>query len=203
MSSSLIQTNCSTVLSSSPIRPYSTYETDKLIASSPYSDHLLDLTTLDTASKDLAILLQELKTNEGHLDKPLCEAFNWSTLFSKISPNFPAKEFYIVAFRSRLAPLSVHSELIVKLHAHDKASHFEANKSGGLLKYWFSDPDYSGRNLSACIWTDRASALKASTLPQHAKAIEIVRSGVYEVWILERYKLNVESGKKWTIEKMQ
>ena len=148
-------------------------------------------------------MLQQLKTDEGHLDKPFSEAFNWSTTFSKMSPNFSAKEFHIVAFRSRLAPLSVNSELIVKLYAQDKASHFEANESGGLLKYWFSDPDSSGRNLSVCIWTDHDSALKASKLLQHAQAIEIVRSGVYEVWIVERYKLNVESGEKWTIEKMQ
>ena len=203
MSSNLIQTNCSTVLSNSPIISCSTYETGKFIASSSYLDHLLDLTTLDAASKELALLLQELKPNEGHLDKPFCEAFNWSTTFSKISHNFSSKEFYIVAFRSHLARLPIHSELIVKLHAQDKACHFEANESGGLLKYWFSDPDSNGRNLSACVWTDPDSALKASKLPQHGKAIEIIRSGVYEAWTVERYKLNVECGGKWTIETMQ
>jgi len=173
------------------------------MVSSPYPDHLLDLSTLDEPSQEMATLLQELHANKGYLDLPYEQAFNWSTILSKLSPNFPAAEYYIVVFRSCLALSSVNSELFVELHAHDKLSHLEANESGGLLKYWFGVPAADRRNLATCVWANRDWALKASRLPQHTKAMEIIWRGVYESWDVERYKLNVGGGKQWTISEFQ
>ncbi|CAF4317622.1 unnamed protein product, partial [Adineta steineri] len=76
----LIQENfdCSSITSSIQL------EEDQSINSSPYPDHPLNLAALDKSSQEVAILLQELQPNEGYLDLPYAEAFNWSTIFSKI-----------------------------------------------------------------------------------------------------------------------
>jgi hypothetical protein len=188
-------------LSSPSITPFSIGEPDDFIISSPYPGHLLDLSLLDESSKELAIVLQELQENEGYLDLPYDHAFNWSTILPKLSPNFPVTEFYIVAFRSCLANSTVNSELIVDLYTHDEKAHREANESGGLLKYWYGIPDSNGRNLATCIWINMDWAIKASVLPEHVKGRAIVWRGVYEYWIVERYKLKVGGGNKWEIEK--
>ncbi|CAF4057451.1 unnamed protein product [Adineta steineri] len=191
----LIQENfdCSSITSSIQL------EEDQSINSSPYPDHPLNLATLDKSSQEVAILLQELQPNEGYLDLPYTEAFNWSTIFSKIPHNFPATEFYIVAFRSRLALSSVNSEIFSELHAHDEQAHCEANESGGLLKYWFDVAAPDRRNLATCVWVNRDWSLKASRLPQHNRAMELIQRGVYEDWDLDRYRLNVGGGKQWSI----
>jgi hypothetical protein len=192
---------CST--SCPPITSFSMCKANHFIVSSPYPDHLLELATLDEPSKELAIVLQELTPNEGYLDLPYDQAFNWSTILPKLSPNFPATEFYIVAFQSHLALSSVNSGIVDELHAQDKLSHFEASESGGLLKYWFGVPASDRRNLATCVWTNRDWALKASTLPQHVKARGIVWRGVYESWAVEKYTLSVGGGNKWAIDKFQ
>ena len=37
-----------------------------------------------------------------------------------------------------------------KLFVLDKNSHAEAVRSGGLLKYWYGEPDAEGANLATC-----------------------------------------------------
>ena len=175
---------------------------NKLIISSPYSDHLLNAEFMDAPSKELAILLQDLQPNDAYLDLPYDQAFNWAVILSKLSPDFPATEFYIVAFRSCLALSSVNSEILAELHIHDKLAHFEASESGGLLKYWFGVPDFDRRNLATCVWINRDYASKASGLPQHTRAKHIVWRGVYESWTVETYKLKVGGAEKWKIEKL-
>ena len=59
---------------------------------------------------------------------------------------FPSSKFYIVVFRSQLQQSTDRLEL----GAMDERSHAEANKSGGLLKYWFGSADAEGRNLATC-----------------------------------------------------
>jgi hypothetical protein len=68
------------------------------------------------------------------------------------------------------------------------------------LKYWFGVPAPDRRNLATCVWTNNDWALKASALPQHVKARNIVWRGVYESWAVEKYKLRVGGGNKWAIE---
>ena len=189
--------------SSSPIRSFNMNEAEKFIVSSPYIDHLLNLATVDEPYKELAILLQDLQPNEGYLDLPYDQAFNWSTILSKLSPNFPAQQFYIVVFRSHLAASAINSELLTELYTQDKISHMEATESGGLLKYWYGVPAPDRRNLATCVWINRSWALKASRLPHHVKAMKIVWRGVYESWTVEKYTLNVGGDKKWMIEKIQ
>jgi hypothetical protein len=187
------------MLSNALSTSFGTHGGNKLIISSPYPDHLLNCEFMDAPSKELAILLQNLQPN----DLPYDEAFNWAVILSKLSPDLPATEFYIVAFRSCLALSSVNSELLAELYIQDKLSHFEASESGGLLKYWFGVPTFDRRNLATCVWINRDYALKASGLPQHTRAKQIVQRGVYESWIVEKYKLTIGGGEKWKIEKLQ
>jgi hypothetical protein len=203
MVSLLTEEESECLLSSPAITPVSVNDATNFIVSSPYPDHLLDLTTIDEPSKGLAILLQELQPNEGYLDLPYDHAFNWSIVLSKLSPNFPATEFYIVVFRSRIAGSAVSPELLFELYTQDEKAHREANESGGLLKYWFGIPDFDGRNLATCVWTNMDWAMKASKLPEHVKGRALVWRGVYEHWLVQQYTLSVGGGKKWMIEKFQ
>lgn len=84
---------------------------------------------------------------------PYSEAFNWSTVINALDvlvkeQNFTwtRQEFYIIVFRSRLAPTADY----LLLGEMDERSHVEATKSGGLLKYWFGEPDAEGHNLATC-----------------------------------------------------
>ena len=192
-----------TTLSNTSSTSLDIHDGNKLILSSPYLNHLLNSEFMDAPSKELAILLQDLQPNDTYLDLPYDQAFNWAVLLSKLSPDFPATEFYIVAFCSCLALSSVNSEILAELHFLDKLSHFEASESGGLLKYWFGVPGVDRRNLATCVWTNRDYALKASGLPQHTMAKHIVWRGVYESWTVEQYKLNVGGAEKWKIEKLK
>jgi hypothetical protein len=52
----------------------------------------------------------------------------------------------VVIFRSK------RKEVVDKylLHVLDQQSHIEATASGGLLKYWFGDPNPERRNVATC-----------------------------------------------------
>lgn len=176
-------------------------EEKQLIVSSPYPNHLLDVTRLDKSAHEVAVVLQNLRPNEGYLDLPYEQAFNWSDVFSNLSNNFEAANFYVVVFRSQLAVSSVGSPILIELYSLDEQAHCEANKSGGLLKYWFGTPSGDRRNLATCIWTGRDCALKAYGLPAHAKAMKIVCNGVYEHWIIEKFNLSIQDCNHWTFNK--
>lgn len=128
----------------------------ELIASSPYleTDHLLDLNTLDHQSRLFALALTTLQTRTPRyasvryeesldLDELLVEV---RKLVNQSGLGWKHQDFYVVEFRSQLKPEIDHA-LLFKL---DKESHREANISGGLLKYWYGEPDEERRNLATC-----------------------------------------------------
>lgn len=127
-----------------------------LLASSPYLEegHLLDLDTLDTQSRLLAIALTSLHAkgpdyatvkyeDSLDLDDVLIEL---GKLVRASGVRWIEQEFYVVEFRSQLKPI-IDNALLFKL---DKESHREANTSGGLLKYWYGEADINRRNLATC-----------------------------------------------------
>ena len=126
------------------------------IANSPYTSaaHLLDLAHLTLQEALLAkalTLLKQLRSDYATI--PLVDAFNWSEVFSSVrefsrfeNVTWKRQTFFIVVFRSRLPSTTDRSHLS-KL---DQTSHIEAGRSGGLLKYWFGEPDALGRNLATC-----------------------------------------------------
>jgi hypothetical protein len=129
-----------------------------LLQASPYSDrsHLLDLTTLDKPLQLFAEALTGMRwIKQEFATEPYDKAFNWDSILDIFSRTIRAEqldsmpeklEFYVIVFRSRV---NQHADRHL-LGQLDKAAHLEAVESGGLLKYWFGEPDEAGRNLATC-----------------------------------------------------
>ena len=128
-----------------------------LLIVSPYTSrsHLFDLNSVDKANQLLSTALTVLKAvRPDYATAPYISAFNWSEVLERLKLSLKAnagyqwKEqfFYIVVFRSQIPPSTDRSHL----DSLDEAAHAEAMKSGGLLKYWFGEPDENGRNLATC-----------------------------------------------------
>lgn len=162
------------------------------IISSPYEHHLLDLTRLKNDNHvTMSLALQNLQPVENYLDVEYIHAFNWS----EILLDLPFTDtFYIVVFRSTLSSKGDSTTIKAQLAQFDEKAHQEGLQSGGLLKYWFGTAQADGRNLATCVWTHEQAATRASKLGSHQRAIELVRSGVYEKWRIERYLLHVKDG---------
>lgn len=123
---------------------------------SPYTSesHTLDLNTLETPQQLMAKALTLMASlRPDYALAPYSEAFNWSTVINALDVlvkeqkfTWTSQEFYIIVFRSQLAPTADY----LLLGEMDERSHVEATKSGGLLKYWFGEPDADGHNLATC-----------------------------------------------------
>ncbi|CAO1627356.1 unnamed protein product [Parajaminaea phylloscopi] len=112
----------------------------------------------------------------------ISSAFNWSSLHL---PEDVEGSWFGVAFRSIRRPGSES----IDLYEADRRSHEEAVSSGGLLLYWYGTPSATtGENLATCIWTTREAAVKASALPDHAKAV-LHSIPAYAKFDLSRYRL--------------
>ncbi|PLB43861.1 hypothetical protein P170DRAFT_368985 [Aspergillus steynii IBT 23096] len=187
----------STSTSTTPIQqslPSSTH----LIAS-PYNSppHLLDLTTLDTPNRLLALALSILKpVRDDYATAPYADALNWPAVFSFLRDlaahegfHWPKSHFYVVVFRSRLQDGIDHQ----RLHDLDAYSHQEATVSGGLLKYWFGAKNERRENLATCLWRTRQDARAGGTGPWHKKARGAARD-MYEQITFTTLKLEVGEG---------
>ena len=126
------------------------------IISSPYAfhPHLLDISALTISQSLFAQALTVMQnTRLDYATAPYPQSFNWSAILEKLRSlsaaaniHWQSQNFYIVVFLSRIQESTDRLEL-GKL---DERSHAEANKSGGLLKYWFGVPNPEGRNLATC-----------------------------------------------------
>lgn len=127
-----------------------------LLVVSPYCsrEHLLDLRALPQNQRLLAKALTVLQNvRSDYATCPYTEAFNWPivmntlrSLVQKAKYTWTDQQFYIVVFRSQINPLTNRTHL----SDLDRASHAEAMRSGGLLRYWFGAPDEQGRNVATC-----------------------------------------------------
>lgn len=123
---------------------------------SPYLSHhhLLDIRTVGKQEQLLStalMLLAPVRDDWG--SAPYLTAFNWPIVIEALrllvrAQNFTWREqtFFTVAFRSVLSPTADYARLLEL----DEEAHVEATKSGGLLKYWFGEPDINRRNLATC-----------------------------------------------------
>ncbi len=128
-----------------------------LLVVSPYAfePHLLDLRTLENSQKLFAralTLLERVRTD--YATAPYHESFNWTSVIDRLrflneeaGHLWSRQHFYIVVFRSQIPPITNR----VELGQLDEKAHAEATQSGGLLKYWFGQPDENGRNLATCM----------------------------------------------------
>lgn len=123
---------------------------------SPYlsRDHLLDLRTVGKQEQLLAkALIVMAPEQQDYATAPYPGAFNWPTVFKALEllvhadgHHWKQQDFYVIVFRSLLAPAADYS----RLSRMDEVAHAEATRSGGLLKYWFGEPDGNSRNLATC-----------------------------------------------------
>lgn len=202
---------------SPPSRNRDDYEAEKMtssniLVSSPYSssEHHLDLSSVPETSQQLALALEILRpVTEEYPSQPYSASFNWQEIVDRLpndftgipspTPYLTEGEFYCIAFYSTLHP-NVDTK---RLHYLDSLAHAEANKSGGLLKYWWRGPPDSStrKNLATCIWTTWDHAKRAGRLPMHAVAMSATRDS-YAKWNVERYYLKIASGNKWELERI-
>ena len=125
-----------------------------IVSPYPTQPHLLDLKPLNESQRLLAKALQILEpTRNDYATAPYAAAFNWASVTAELRNlaesmqyDWKTQYFYIVVFRSQIPPTTNR----VELGELDQRSHAEATKSGGLLKYWFGQPDENGRNLATC-----------------------------------------------------
>ncbi|TID22768.1 hypothetical protein E2P81_ATG01900 [Venturia nashicola] len=172
----------------------------ELLISSPYNhpQHLLDLTTLDTQNRLLALALAALKPiRPDYATAGYLESFNWPEvlrilrLFARNEGyEWREQKFYTVIFRSKLQ-VDIDGDRLGELDQH---SHREATESGGLLKYWFGKAGEVGRkNLATCIWRSREDAVRGGGGPWHAQAMR-AKVEMYERIGFKRYFLVVGDG---------
>lgn len=150
---------------------------------------------LDHQNQLLAIALVHLTSaTSSYATTTYSVALNWPTVFSELKQlslqynhNWTEAEFYVVEFRSKLKP-RIDNELLFKL---DKESHREATASGGLLKYWFGEPDNERRNLATCLWRSKADAVAGGKGPWHKRARDVT-SKMYESIEVRGLRLTIE-----------
>ncbi|KAI2790144.1 hypothetical protein POX_d05649 [Penicillium oxalicum] len=178
-------------------QPSPVHVADTRLIASPYNGvhHLLDLDTLDTQSRLLALALSYLKpVRDDYATVEYLDSFNWKEVFHRLSDlaeredhTWRKQSFYVVSFRSKLQP-NIDNEY---LHALDAYSHQEAVASGGLLKYWFGSKNQERQNLATCIWRNRDDARLGGRGPWHAKARAAARS-MYESIVFSTMELVIE-----------
>lgn len=193
---------------------------EQSIESSPYleEEHLLDLKTLDRQSRFFAIALKRLKPHrEDYATVEYESSLNLDEVLSKLrrivalyGHKWKQQDFYVVEFRSQLKP-KIDNALLFKL---DEESHREANTSGGLLKYWYGEPDSERRNLATCksyylvtkpktdptgFWISKEAAIAGGTGPLHKQARAIIPE-MYESIKITGLRIRIlDRVKGWTL----
>jgi len=127
---------------------------------------------------------------EKYAGTSYAEAFNWDELEL---PEDDEHDWYCVAFRSLRKPDSESGAL----YEADRAAHEEAVRNGGLLMYWYGNPDpETGLNLATCLWESRAHAVAANSRPHHIQAMRLAASS-YHSYDLERWTLRKTAGSRY------
>jgi hypothetical protein len=127
------------------------------LISSPYNqdEHLIDLRKLSKNASLFAQALTTIKpTYENYACMPFKECLNWDHVLDSLrilvnkEDGFQWQEsnFLIVEFRSTMREDASTEEQGML----DGESFAEACASGGLLKYWYGEPDAKRRNLASC-----------------------------------------------------
>ncbi|KAK5058937.1 hypothetical protein LTR84_011201 [Exophiala bonariae] len=174
---------------------------------SPYleREHQLDLRTVDTPFRLLALALTRLeKATNDYATVKYEDAFKWSDLINHLKDladregyEWKRQIFYVVEFRSKLKS-EIDNELLFKL---DKKSHEEATACGGLLKYWYGEPDQERRNLATCLWRSKEDAINGGRGPWHKQARACI-ANMYESIDVTGVQLTVEDDvKSWHFER--
>jgi len=183
---------------------------ETLLVVSPYRTlpHLLDLQSVSKPYQLLAkalTLMQAIRLD--YATAPYEASYNWQEISLALVEllkeddgfQWTSEELYVIIFRSQVPP----NRNLPRLAALDQLAHAEAMESGGLLKYWFGNPDADGRNLATCIWRARDDARKGGAGPGHRQAMRETLH-LYTEWHVERLKLVVsDRGRSWNFIEWQ
>ncbi|OAL35938.1 hypothetical protein AYO20_04844 [Fonsecaea nubica] len=186
-----------TVEQHSPAEVHLNPESTRWLTVSPYleQEHLLDLNSVDTPNRLLALAATQLEPASGkYATVPYEDALDWTSLMETLKSlaakegyRWTRQEFYVVEFRSRLKK-NIDVDLLFKL---DKESHIEATQSGGLLKYWYGVPDNDRRNLATCFWRNKDDAVNGGRGPWHKQARAAI-SSMYEEIDVKGLRFTIE-----------
>jgi len=143
----------------------------------PEPEHLLDLQSLGTPCRLLALALTTLApATTDYASTKYQDAIDWRSVMSRLRSlaqrdgyTWTRQEFYVVDFRSKLMR-DIDVDLLFKL---DKLSHVEATQSGGLLKYWYGVPDGDRRNHRRWGWQLELCAVLKTTPFTFGKGIQV------------------------------
>lgn len=174
------------------------------LVSSPYveQDHLLQLSKLQPEFQATAHALQTLRaTSPKYAVEDYISSFNINEIVEQIRAEASQKgypiphQIYVIAFRSVLKPdIRSDPEKINLLYEADRQSHAEANILGGLLKYWYGEPDQkTGHNLATCWWRSFEDAKKGGIGKAHRESVSRTRDW-YSYWKVEQYILQISEG---------
>lgn len=178
------------------------YYVPQFIQSSPYGDkeHWIELEREPTNYQIVSLALQSFTaTTSKYAFEPYEKSFNIDEIIDiikdyckQLNYQFPQTSIYIIAFRSILyEEIRNSSEKRQVLAQVDKASHYEANQSGGLLKYWFGVPDDEfGQNLATCWWVSRNHARLGGGGRAHREGMQAVKTW-FKYWQVEEYELTI------------
>lgn len=193
------------------------------LAVSPYleREHQLDLRTIDTPYRLLALALTKLeKATDDYAIVKYEDAFKWSDLMNHLKDladgedyKWKRQQFYVVEFRSKLKK-DIDNDLLFRL---DKKSHEEATAAGGLLKYWYGEPDSDRRNLATCkstnqptflpsdcplgLWRSKQDAINGGKGPWHKQARACI-ANMYESIDVSGVQLTVgDDVESWHFER--
>lgn len=140
--------------------------------------------------QDASLMGCPVSSNESFIGL-IRTSFNYTSISLPLTtPNHP---YYGILFRST-RHRSTPSKSIRALYAADRRAHEEAINSGGLLMYWYGNPNAAGENVATCVWTSRDDAVIASRLARH-RAAAALASSVYQNYDVVRYVLKVEGGR--------
>ncbi|KAF0519073.1 hypothetical protein F8M41_016680 [Gigaspora margarita] len=138
----------------------------------------------DFVNKTFSEVLKNLKViDSNYATEPIETSFNWNEIASDIKDI--EGEWYLVAFRS-IRSINANND---SLSNAEKKAYNEAEKHGGLLKYWSGEFNQNRKCLSICIWASKDIAVEASKEPQHSAAKKLANMSNYEFYGLERYML--------------
>ena len=147
--------------------------------------------TLDLGADLHESCLRISPKHPGYATLPIQTGFDWSPL-----SGCAFDELYLVVFRSVRRP----DADLVLLREHDDRAYDEAQRSGGLLKYFKGHVNDRGECLSFCLWETREQAIEAAGADSHRSAAEVTAQ-MYLSYALDRYRLK-RAGKDLVFERV-
>ena len=183
---------------------------------------LVDLDTFHISDQLLILALEQMSERRSdyaqHEEVDYKNAFNWDRVLTELGRlareakySWPqSRQYHVIAYYSQLEPgMATSNESRFQLGSLDEAAFREALEIGGLMKYWFGEPDGQHRNLATCehearlilirlltpagIWRSREEANAVRDKQHHAKAKQ-QGFNMYRNILIQELELTVEAG---------